>query len=75
MSAAAKYIIEDEDDACRYVVCWRRKGENFVNREYCSTLAEADRWKESHEKSSQCDFCVIEREHAASFSGCKKSNH
>lgn len=60
MPAVQRHVIDDSE-ATYYVVCWRRKGEEFINREYCSTLSEAERWKESHEKSGQCEFCIIER--------------
>lgn len=53
-----------------YIVQWKLKSDNFINKEYCLTLEEALRWKISHEKS-KCEFCHIsdpEKEHKDALS-------
>lgn len=44
-----------------YIVTWKRIGEDHINREFCSDLEEASRWKKCHMQSSECEFCHIEK--------------
>jgi len=44
-----------------YIVHWRKKGETFINKEYCITLEEAERWVLRH-SFINIDFCHIQKE-------------
>lgn len=43
-----------------YIVMWKRRTEDYINKEYCRSYEEALRWVESH-KFYDCVFCHIEK--------------